>query len=227
MFFTVGSDVYGRVKEVGGTPVITRFVMVQHVPVFPLRSFYYLGESKAWRQRIPFVVTFSKTQIRAIPLERIDWLSVAITYLRGVCAILMIPMVAVAVMVLATSLTKAGPPLDETRMLFLKVVTVVGVAAIAIGAVSYYLPLLTAREERIRTHCGALLGMCIDPAQITADQARRLEEEVETMKGAALDERYLKLTRHLVIARARIAQDRDVDQMEARTDQILERMPPS
>ncbi len=37
---TVGSDVYGAVRKVGTTPIVTKFAMFQFLPVFPIESYY-------------------------------------------------------------------------------------------------------------------------------------------------------------------------------------------
>jgi hypothetical protein len=38
MFITSGSDTYGRVKTVGGVPVVSKFFMLQFLPLYPLQS---------------------------------------------------------------------------------------------------------------------------------------------------------------------------------------------
>ena len=80
---SVGTDTYGRVKQVDGTPIVTKFGMVSAMPVFPIQSYYFMRFGEAASAGIPFLAAFHSTPIVGIPLARLDKLSVVMTYARG------------------------------------------------------------------------------------------------------------------------------------------------
>src|SRR5690349_7327227 len=80
---TAGSDTYGRVKVVAGTPIVTQFFMVQLLPVYPLRSFYFLSADHVKSSGIPGIAAVYSREFNAIPLAKIDRASVAMAYIRG------------------------------------------------------------------------------------------------------------------------------------------------
>src|SRR4051794_39809742 len=81
MLVTFGSDTYGRVKTVDSTPIVTKFGMVSAFPVFPLESFYFIRSGESTSEGIPFLAQVHSTGIKAIPLARVDKLSVLMAYI--------------------------------------------------------------------------------------------------------------------------------------------------
>src|SRR5258708_3908249 len=78
-----GTDTYGKVKKVGPTTVVTRFAMLSAFPIWPLESYFYAGRGESRFQGVPFFAGVHTTEIRGLPLARIDWFSVLMAYLRG------------------------------------------------------------------------------------------------------------------------------------------------
>lgn len=80
---TIGADSYGRVKSVDGTPVVTKFGMLSGLPIWPICSYYRYGGDMRSLSGIPLVFHLENVLVHGLPLSRIDRLSVAMAYLRG------------------------------------------------------------------------------------------------------------------------------------------------
>jgi hypothetical protein len=76
----MGTDTYGKVKQVGPTAVVTKFAMVSGMPLLPLESYYYAGTGE--EEGIPILMTMRK--VHGLPLARLNMLSVVIAYARAV-----------------------------------------------------------------------------------------------------------------------------------------------
>ena len=77
---SVGTEIYGRVKQVGSTPVVTKFWALSLMPIVPLQSYYFIRFGQRKSQGCPFLAESYSTAIVGIPLVRLDRLSVVISY---------------------------------------------------------------------------------------------------------------------------------------------------
>ena len=218
-------ETYGKVKVVGGTPIVTKFFMVNLFPVYPLQSYYFSHVNKEAMDEVPFLGF--RLSISGIPLARIDRTSVVIAYLRGVCGVL------VAIGFLGSIFMAVPLLMGEQGMLVDPKKTLDGMlCGLAIGAVvatlTYVLPLTTRRERRIRRYCGELLGFCADPARVRADLAAEMwQDQLQRSTAAEMSEAALSRLNYLlqlIQARCQIAKGQSVQQMEQTTDELLERL---
>ena len=81
---SAGTDTYGRVKAVAGTPIVTKFAMLQLLPLYPLQSFYFTGTGPIETTGVPFLASTTSVAIKGIPLATLDVTSVVMAYARGV-----------------------------------------------------------------------------------------------------------------------------------------------
>lgn len=215
------ADTFGRVKTVRGTSVVTRFRGVKMIPLLPTASFY-VGENAAEHQ--------DEGAFVAIPCARIDRTSVAMAYWRGLCAGLLL-FGFVAIVPLYSLWLGAGPGPDALGILKMKVLIVLFCVGAVGGILSYFVPTISQRERQIREHCGVVLGPAIDPAQVTRAAADEIQstpfEQTDSdpvdPEGtqATADAHWWPLRCKLVLARCRIALDKDVAAAEQATDELL------
>lgn len=221
----VGTDTFGRVKSVGGTPIITKFAMLQFLPLFPLQSFYFTAMGKPQVSGIPFVVLSKSAAIYGIPLARVSRTSVAMAYIRGGFGAMTI--VGFLAMV-PGMMYLMGEPLDDLALMALRgLVTSFAVGSLG-GLLTYLVPLASRRERRIRSACGVVLGICVDPARVPVATVEGLEASLEdpvlreTMESAK--ESKIGIILRLIVARARMARGLGVEEAERDTDELLDRL---
>jgi hypothetical protein len=216
---TVGSDTYGRVKKVGTTPIVTRFGMISSLPVYPLESFYFVRFGERTSHGIPFFAEIRSTEVRGVPLARIDKLSVAMAYLRGLFGALVL--FGFVGTFMASMMWITGEHLDELAMLMAKCVGLCFVGGIIGGGLTYAVPLTTQREKEIRRLCVTIFGISLDPARVRRDYARKIESFLDGFPPAPGEpERALELAR----TRVRIALGEPKEPLEDHTDDLLERI---
>ena len=222
-----GTDTYGKVKQVGLTPVVTKFAMLSGVPIYPLESLYFAGEGTP--EGVPFIYT--STAIYGLPLARLDLLSVIMAYARGVFGLLTIAGFFGLFVPLVASIGAAQPPRDD----FVKAMRVIGSIGLGVGVfgglLTYVTPFqVTQREKQIRMACGAILGIWADPARIREDEARALlsktskltREQLKALAPTAdTPEEFVQLACQLVVVRAKIALSDDRQPLEVQTDLLL------
>jgi hypothetical protein len=223
--FIAGTDTYGRVKPVGGTPIVTKFAMLHFLPLYPLQSYYFLGRGKPKWFGIPFVARSHTVAIDGIPLARLDRVSVAMAYLRGLLgALVLVGFLSIVPGIMHL----AGEHLDDFAMIMLRGM----LFSLAIGSIggllTYALPLTSRREHGTRTYCGSILGICIDPARVPVSTAAMIQDHLNDLgltdpvdpdKDARSDD-----ARALVLARAQIALGLDRYELERKTDELLDRL---
>lgn len=122
---SVETDTYGRVKAVSGTPVLTKFAMLQFLLVYPPQTLYFVKAGPSSATTILFIGRTHFATVVGIPLSTLDKPSVVMAYVRGIFAALTICGVAALISGI-TYLT--GEHLDGfamivTRRLFLALVT--------------------------------------------------------------------------------------------------------
>lgn len=172
-----GSDMYGAVKRVGGTPVVTRFWMLSFLPLWPRESYYSVGIAATRVRGVPFLAQTHEVEVQGFPLERLDRLSVAVAYLRGLCGAL----VTFGSMVIVPGImVLTGSHLDDFAIKATTLSAGCLVAGVLLGAGSYLWPIqITRRERDIRCRCGKVLGPCIDPARVRRDLAAGLAKRLD------------------------------------------------
>jgi hypothetical protein len=226
-----GSDVYGAVHRVRGTPIVTRFWMLYLLPVVPVESLYLRRLGQQTGLMIPFVGGATQTKVYGIRCARIDLLSVGIAYIRGIAGLAVLVGSVVTFGLLLSRMS--GPPPDD----FQRVAAIVGGAALALGlliggatyAFTFGVP---SRDRRIREACARAFGIAIDPARVKADVAAQIDANVQIRLvggsitvgvgmdqpiGGASDELDLQLAR----ARAKIQLGAPQLVQEAETDRLL------
>jgi hypothetical protein len=221
----VGVDTYGKVKSVGGTPIVTKFFMVSAFPVYPLESFYSSRVHKEAIDGVPFLG--HTLYITGIPLARIDRASVLIAYLRGVCgALMVVGFLGSIFMAIPLLMGPQGMVVDPVKTLYGALSTLA--LGIVCGALTYFIPLTSQRERSIRSYCGELLGFCADPARIRPDLAAEMwQEQLHGASPADMTEASLSRLNYLlqlIEARCQIAHGQKVRELEQNTDELLERL---
>ena len=216
----VGTDTYGRVKVVSGTPIVTKFAMFQFLPVYPLQSLYLvkLGPSEA--TGVPLLMRKRTAAIQGIPLASVDYVSVLIAYTRAVFA----AMVLVGALALVPGIMYlTGERLDDLALSATRGLLVSIAVGIVGGILSYAIPLTPRRERDIRRHCAELLGISADPARVPPDLSKAVVEEVQRTFPESKTHR-MRLIRELIMTRASIAQGTGDVGLEAKTDDLLEQL---
>ena len=212
-----GTDTYGRVKTVAGMPIVTKFFMLQLLPIFPLKSFYLIKLDSAKVAGVPFVASVQSSSIHGFPLARVDKISVVMAYLRAFLALLLVVSVPMLVVAVVSYFTGA-PGRDTAEIVWGALAALVG-GSVA-GGLTYVLPLTTKRERDIRLGCRELLGAAIDPVRLPADLRQLLAEYVRDTFRASPEPRERLLAR-LVFVRAKLPHAANPEELEAQTDQLL------
>lgn len=225
---TFGSDTYGKVKQVSGTPVVTKFGMLWSLPLIPLESYFYAGPGPSTFQGIPFVFGIYATAIRGLPLARIDKLSVAMAYCRGFCGALA---VVGFLSIVPGIMYLTGEQLDDFAVIAAQGLVACLIGGIVGGLLSYSVPFqVTARQRAIRRACEEILGICADPALVRHDVALEIEKAITgdaqfVGSGTAGDSpsgvEKLDLCYKLCTTRLKIALGGPQDNLEQRTDELL------
>ncbi|MEM7315194.1 MAG: hypothetical protein AAF497_18790 [Planctomycetota bacterium] len=217
MNVTSGTDTYGRVKTVGGTPIVTKFAMFESIPLYPLRSYYFISHGETRTRSVPFLSTTEEVEVNGIPLAVVDRTSVTMAYLRGLFSIMIL---FGCISMVPIMMHFSGTRLDQLAQLFTGIL--LGSLAIGIigGSLTYLVP-TPKREEKIREYCGYAIGICVDPARVTVDRAIAIGEQFATLGG--LESRNSAIA-ELVVCRARIAEGNNVSALETRTDELLARI---
>lgn len=222
MSVTTGTDTYGRVKNVGGTPVVTKFVMLQFLPIYPLQSFYFTGTGSTETSGVPFIASSQTVVVNGIPLERVDRLSVAMAYFRGIFAALaVIGFMSIVPIIMHFT----GEHLDAFALIAMRGLIGCFIVGIIGGALTYLIPLTPWRERQIRHYCGEALGICVDPARVSADTAVAIEEYVARVVSQGIpDDSRSACIQQLISSRLNIAQGIDAIAMERQTEEIMDRL---
>ena len=218
MLITSGTDTYGRVKKISGTPIVTKFAMLQSLPVFPLVSYYFIGLGPTQVTGFPLLGGSEYTPIIGIPLKSVDKTSVLMAYARALFALLTLIgfMSLFPIIQYFNEGQLDGFALRATRLLLLSFI--VGVAG---GGLSYVVPLTSRRERDIRRFCAEGLGVSADPARVSSDVALKLLESVGDDLWWSEDPRK-QLIRQLIESRVEISRASVVEDWEAKTDELLD-----
>jgi hypothetical protein len=181
--------------------------MLEFVPLYPLQSYYRLDKGHPLAD--PSVNHIA-------PLTRLDKTSVFLAYVRGLAGTLAVIgfFVIVPGIMILTGERLDGFALSATRGLLVALI-----AGLAIGALSYLIPLTSRREREIRLRCEELLYLARDPAQLTVEGIASIQHRLDQVNPDPTGR--LALVRELVRARINIARGQDVEGMERRTDELL------
>lgn len=222
---TAGTDTYGKVKTVLRTPVVTEFTMLQFLPLYPVRSYYFFSTAKAKTGGVPFFLSTHTAKVHGIPLVRVDKASVVMAYLRAVFALLLVG--GFLWFIVGIDIYQ-GKPVDRVQWIIFEVMLSMFIVGTVGGTLTYVVPVLSQREKHIRLFCGELLGIGVDPAMVLPEQAQRMEKRAGSvaLRGGRTNP---LLTRNdclheLISVRSWIAQGQDAGHLEARTDELLERL---
>ena len=224
MHVVVGTDAYGRVKGVHKTAIVTVFSMVQSLPVAPIKSYYAWGSATSETIGVPFLATVRNVQLRGLPLARVDRTSVAFSYVRAALAALILIGFIGTFSGFIFSLN--GKPMDDFARTATRLAEACLATGVAGGVLTFLVPTVGRRERLIRSFCGELLGVCIDPGRVASDVAAAIGEtlpqfDIQDRSGAKRPR--LEIVRNLVLTRCDVATD-DGRDCEARTDELLDQL---
>jgi hypothetical protein len=217
MHVVAGTDTYGRVKSVCGTPIVTKFAMLQILPIYPLQSFYFVGWGPTKTLGIPCLAGTESGTFHGIPLASVDAVSVVMAYVRGVCGFLAI----VGVMP-GMAFLVGGPPGDKNGELAMYVILALGATGVVAGLLTYAIPLVSHRERSIRRYCAEILVVAADPARVRYDMSAILAEYAQSYQGE--NNPRMEWIRQLITIRATIAQSTEHSDLEVKTDELLENL---
>jgi len=217
MLVSAGTDTYGRVKSVSGTPIVTKFAMLQFLPVYPLKSFYFIGAGAVQTKGIPLFASTSTSVIKGIPLASVDWTSVLIAYIRSIFAAMAL-LGCVALIPLYMNLT--GEHLDQLAMMMVQFLLISLAIGVVGGALTYVIPLTPRREYDIRRFCAEQLGISADPARVSPEISEMLLEYLGSQPQTSKNSRQ-QLIHELICSRAQLAQAKGADHLESLTDKLL------
>lgn len=227
---TYGVDLYGAVKKVGNTPIVTRFAMLQFLPIYPIESFYLAGVGAEKRSGVPLVFWSTTKEIAGLKLARVSRASVVVAYIRAAAALPLI----MGMLGLFFGIVAGEDAGGMSRGAILDWSALIVAGAIAVGGTTYFWTYsVPAREKQIRTYCAAVLGMAADPAQFDLGTARSLVEMAKKALGqanfsdpkealrdtASLDRHAALLL--LIWARGRMAVNVDREEMDEASDRLL------
>jgi hypothetical protein len=218
MTVNVGSDTYGRVKVVGKTSVVTSFVMVQGIPIWPSKSYYCWGPNLKQQSGIPFVLSEHQVSIQGFQLQQIDRLSVVFAYLRALLAVLFfLGFVASLIAVMSAA------PKNEEQILIRRFSYGTFFGSLLLGGASYLIPTENRTQREIRRYCGEELQVCIDPAKVVPEVVNHLrgilQQKINTPSGIPILRRQA-LIHSLILVRCESA-IASTEQTDQRSDQLL------
>lgn len=229
-----GTETYGAVRKVASTPVVTKFAMLQFIPLYPLESYYLMRLGKDSFRGIPLIASATSRSIVGLRLARVDRLSVAMAYVRACAAILAMPGFLLLMITLVTLLNGSLNENDAFQRNSLSISLGLLGAGSVIGLSSYYATyVVDGRQKRIREVCGEILGIAADPAQIDVDTAAELMTPIKEALTKAEVNEPTKLLRNpqlasreqagllLVACRLRMATGGDREKLEQAVDDLL------
>lgn len=222
MHVVVGTDTYGRVKAVDKTAIVTLFSMAQMLPIAPIKSYYVWGPAKSEDSGVPFLASVRSIKLRGVPLARVDPCSVAFAYIRAVLAALF------GVGFIGTFMgfvfSSNGKPMDDFALSVIRFAEACLALGVVGGVLTYFVPSISRRERAIRTYCGEMLGVSIDPGRVASEVALGIREMVShlgyTDRANATRSGFV---RELVLTRCHVATE-DGPDFELQTDKLLDQL---
>lgn len=217
----IGTDVFGRVKRVADTSIVTKFAIFQFLPMFPLESYYLSSLGKERFEGIPLIAGAHSREINGWPLASLDWTSVIVAYVRAVAALLVLPGAIWPIVLLMYFLQRV--PLDQFAIVTTWACLALAAVGGAGGLASYALVRTPGRERAIRRYAGELLGIGADPARLRLDLVAALAAIIRDSSFVDEDTRSA-LIRELIATRLEIAERGPLANLESRTDQLLRQL---
>ena len=215
-----GTDTYGRVKAVAGTAIVTKFFMFQSLPVFPLRSYYFIRHGETTRSGVPFFASEETTSIVGLPLASIDVASALMAYVRaGFATMTVVGSIAMVPGIIYLT----GEHLDDFAMTATKGLLASLTTGIVGGLLTYAIPLISHRERDIRAYCAELLGVSADPARVTPEAQKMIGDYIDDPQ-LMTDHPRTRQIRQLIATRLELANSENARAFEDRTDNLLERL---
>jgi hypothetical protein len=207
---------------VGAVSVVTRFGMLSFLPLIPRESSYAVRQETKSAWGVPLFLSVREVSVVGLPLARLDYLSVAAAYVRGLFAAL----------ALVGSLTLVpgymwllGSHMDAFAVMLTKVTAACFVIGVIGGLATYAFAWSDSRRQnQIRTSCGVVLGLAVDPARLRPEVALRVldfAERAEPDEGS--ENRSFEIVRRLTTVRARIGAGESHHALKLETDDLLER----
>ena len=173
---TAGTDVYGAVRSVNGTPIVTKFAMLQFFPLYPVQSFYLRRLGRRSRTGVPLIAGTETRDIVGIPCNRINFLSALVAYLRAIGATLVL-FAAMGIFIFTIgALCDRTVRLSDGGGRTAALILGTGLAAgLAIALPTYlFTKIVPARDRRVRQACASFLGIAADPAHVALEAAKEI-----------------------------------------------------
>ena len=234
IWVTAGTDVYGAVRKVGTTPIVTKFAMLQFLPLFPIESYYLSRTGTQTRTGVPLIFGQSSQSISGLRLASVDRLSACVAYLRALGASITLFAFIGLMLAIVTSFSGPRNERDPVQRYLLPASLIVLGGGLLIALPTYYFTyVVPVRDKLIRETCGELLGIDADPACVDADTARELLRMTHDAMARSGITEPAKLFRNLVqanpdqirllllLARVQIATSGRRDKLEPMTDSLL------
>ena len=165
-----GIHVYGAIKNVAGTRIVTTFFMLMGLPLIPGFSMYYLGQGQQHGAILPVVGGFTQQDLLGVVCRRIDWLSVFVGYIRAYgTALIIVGAFGLLCLVCLSLGPNAGNPFETVLPVVLGSLLAVGSLAVALTyVIGRRVP---ADEMFIRSVCQDVFGVAADPADVHRETA--------------------------------------------------------
>jgi hypothetical protein len=224
MHVVVGTDTYGRVKAVDKTTIVTMFSMVQLLPVAPIKSYYVWGPATSEVTGVPFLASIRSIKLRGVPLVRVDRTSAAFAYVRAALAALVL--VGFIGTFSGLIFSANGKPMDDFALTVIRLAEGCLATGVAGGVLTYIVPTTSRRERAIRTYCGEMLGVCIDPGRVVPEVAvavREMLPQFASPARAGVIRPRSEYVQELILTRCDAATAASPD-CEALTDELLDQL---
>jgi hypothetical protein len=178
----IGTDTYGAVRRLGRTSVVTKFFMLQALPIYPLESYYLVRLGRTFASGVPLLACETQRKIIGIRCRKINRLSVIVAYARALAAVMVIFPSIVFFMAVIMRLCDANFHPDEFVQLIEWIAGVVLVLGLALALPTYYLTFhVPQREAGIRRACARVLGVAADPAHVHPDIVPEIGKQVDEL----------------------------------------------
>lgn len=229
-----GTDTYGAVRKVGTTPIVTRFAMLQFIPLIPLESYYLARHGKERYSGVPLIFSETSRSIHGLKLARVNRLSVLVAYIRAIGGTLFLFGFTGAFVMFLISFQIEPNPNDEFQRYIVPVsVAIADLGALIAGPTYLATYMVPEREKRIREACAESLGFAADPAccdQETAEKLLNLAKRALAECGTTTPSELLRTPRlalpeqaraMVILCRAALALKGDPHKLEHVVDELL------
>lgn len=218
------TDTFGRVSNVRGVAIVTVFWTLKGFPLDARKSFYEWNSAKINANDIRVTSAINHLAEGRLPLTSVDRTSVKIALIRAVCSLLILfGFIVTFVGLLVTNDPKPPDAFARNLLLIMQLMLLIG---LSVGLLTYLVPTISKRDRLIREYCGEVLGICIDPARISARIASEIRDSFlnwDATNNDASNAEYIGCLLQLTLLRCD-AQSQSSVQPERTTNELLDRL---